>query len=244
MLKFLVAGTGRCGTVFMSKWLTSVGVPCGHEAIFNLANQELILSRLSGETMPTRSQCSMREDRDLLPNYKRQELLADATYMAVPYLDWPEVKKLSLIHVVRHPLKVVSSFVLDLNYFKQQHNNKFNVDGWEQWIYKQCPELLDVKNPIERGCLYYILWNRKIEQARRNQPYIFHRIESEFSPMMYAFLGVKRPPKEQEYQNYRSNSFRLQGGHRLEMGDIPDGEIKRDLREIMDDYNYTFAKYL
>lgn len=243
-MKFLVAGTGRCGTVFMSKWLTSVGIPCGHEAVFNLANKELILSRLSGETSPTRSSCSMREDRHLLPNYKKQELVADATYMAVPYLNWPEVKKLSLIHVVRHPLKVISSFVFDMNYFKQQERNKFNVEGWEQWIYQQCPELLEVKNPIERAALYYILWNRRIEQCRRDRQYIFHRIESEFSPMMYVFLGVKKPPKEQEYRNQRANSFRRKQGNFLGMGDIPEGEVKRDLCEIMDDYNYTFDKHL
>jgi hypothetical protein len=31
-MRYLVVGTGRCGTVYMAKLLSSVGVPCGHEA--------------------------------------------------------------------------------------------------------------------------------------------------------------------------------------------------------------------
>ena len=33
-LKIISTGTGRCGTAYMSKLLTSVGIPCGHESLF------------------------------------------------------------------------------------------------------------------------------------------------------------------------------------------------------------------
>jgi LPS sulfotransferase NodH len=33
-LKFLVTGSGRSGTNYMSRFLTSVGIMCGHESIF------------------------------------------------------------------------------------------------------------------------------------------------------------------------------------------------------------------
>lgn len=36
MLKYVVTGAGRSGTGYMSKLLTSVGIPCGHEQVFGL----------------------------------------------------------------------------------------------------------------------------------------------------------------------------------------------------------------
>lgn len=33
--RFVVTGSGRCGTTWMSRALTRVGVPCGHEEVFN-----------------------------------------------------------------------------------------------------------------------------------------------------------------------------------------------------------------
>ena len=34
-LKYLVTGTGRSGTVYMARLLTSLGIPCSHEMIFD-----------------------------------------------------------------------------------------------------------------------------------------------------------------------------------------------------------------
>lgn len=33
--RFVVTGSGRCGTTWMSRALTRAGVPCGHEAVFH-----------------------------------------------------------------------------------------------------------------------------------------------------------------------------------------------------------------
>lgn len=33
--RFVVTGSGRCGTKYMSRLLTSAGAPCGHEQVFN-----------------------------------------------------------------------------------------------------------------------------------------------------------------------------------------------------------------
>jgi hypothetical protein len=39
--RFVVTGSGRCGTKWMSKALTSAGVPCGHESVFGF-NPEVV----------------------------------------------------------------------------------------------------------------------------------------------------------------------------------------------------------
>src|SRR6516165_7960197 len=34
-LQYLVVGTGRSGTVYLARLLTSIKIPCGHERVFN-----------------------------------------------------------------------------------------------------------------------------------------------------------------------------------------------------------------
>ena len=48
-LKYLVTGTGRCGTVYMARILTSIGIPCGHETIFDYRGTRGARKRLFGE---------------------------------------------------------------------------------------------------------------------------------------------------------------------------------------------------
>jgi hypothetical protein len=244
MLKFIVTGTGRCGTVFMAKWLTSVGLPCGHESIFNYESQEMILARLSGQEPPVMSDVGERTDDGLfVPDLEK--LVADSSYMVVPYLDLPEVKSLPIVHLVRHPLRVISSFVLDLHYFQELEDNVFNTHNWEQWIYEHCPDVKTVTNPIERAVVYYIRWNRAIEQCRKDRPYTFHRIESSFSPNLYHFLKIDPPVKKANvYNNDKANTMYKKGKARIVMADIPEGDIKDELREIMADYCYDLTRML
>ena len=56
--RFVVTGTGRSGTVYMSRLLTSVGIACSHEAVFHPEGK---------------------------PEWGRHR--GDASWLAVPYLD-------------------------------------------------------------------------------------------------------------------------------------------------------------
>lgn len=84
-MKYLVVGTGRCGTGYMSKILSSSGILCGHESIF----------------------------KPFYIDYKKMKKYeAESSWLAVPYLDKFNFK---LIHIVRNPLKVFRSWLFDLN---------------------------------------------------------------------------------------------------------------------------------
>ena len=48
-LKYIIASTGRSGTVYMARLLTSVGVPCGHESIFTWQGIEKAKKILDGQ---------------------------------------------------------------------------------------------------------------------------------------------------------------------------------------------------
>ena len=45
-LKFIVTGTGRCGTLYLSKLLSFCNTFCGHETIFDYSSWNTILQRL------------------------------------------------------------------------------------------------------------------------------------------------------------------------------------------------------
>lgn len=47
--KFVVVGTGRCGTGYVSKCFTACGIPCGHERLFTPNGCETIDDALVGD---------------------------------------------------------------------------------------------------------------------------------------------------------------------------------------------------
>jgi|GEM_PF-1775667 tetratricopeptide (TPR) repeat protein len=95
-LKFLITGTGRCGTGYMAKLLASAGIPCGHEEIFSfLVNTDKLIST---------------------------QLTGESSWLAVPFLSSPWLRDITLIHAVRNPLLTVQSlidirFFIDKNFF-------------------------------------------------------------------------------------------------------------------------------
>ena len=95
MISYIVIGTGRSGTGFMSKLLTNNGIKCGHVSIFGVP-------------------CDLNIYKKKMYN---TDLNADSSWLSVPFID--EITKLNdcikFIHVVRDPIKVIKSFIeLDL----------------------------------------------------------------------------------------------------------------------------------
>ena len=81
--RFAIIGTGRCGTGFSSKYLTSAGVPFSHERYYTVKGPILRNGRRSFRAR------------------------GDASWLAVPFLPDPDV---IAIHQVRNPLAVILSF--------------------------------------------------------------------------------------------------------------------------------------
>ena len=85
--KVVVTGTGRSATGFAAAWLTSAGMPCGHETFFNFAGWENAVNLMR----------------------RQPELMAESSWMAAPFLNEPQLAEALLIHQVRHPRKVAES---------------------------------------------------------------------------------------------------------------------------------------
>ncbi len=201
-LKYAVVGTGCCGTVAMARQLTRAGLPCTHEAIFGHDGYQMGLSRLSGEAPIQNSETSLREGNWLS---ETDTIVAESSYLAVPFLGHPALKSVTVIHLVRQPLSVISSFVLDLDYFCPKMSTR-EVSVWNRFIYEHLPDLRDHRSAITRAAKFYVDWNRMVEaitdDPSRNS--FFHRIEDDPTAVL-DFLGVK-DPQSNYIINRRSNS--------------------------------------
>lgn len=234
-LKFIVTATGRSGTVYMARILTSLGIQCGHESCFNQDKEREVIGRARGFMKPTISKVA--DNQGWL---ELERIQADSSYMAVPYLQHEAIKNIPVIHVVREPLAVVSSFVKDLHYFQLLEDNEFNKEGkWEEWMWSQVTELNMYQNPIERACCFWTIWNTRIEEACQNRPYYFKRVEDEFKDDFFEFLGIEK--QEITFRNKKTNTMRKREKD-FTIDEIPDGKVKDEFLALRKRYGYPLPQ--
>lgn len=238
-LRFVVVGTGRCGTGYLAKVLTKLGIPCGHEAIFNEEGKERAEDILAGNRSPENSVISMIvPTQGMKPAEKwvdEDKIVADASYMAAPFLN-NILKDTPVIHLVRHPLKVLSSFVKEIEYFKEEGP----TNKWEDFLYPYV-DFSKAKTQIERACCFCVQWNGNIEKARENYKYIFHRVEDGISDSLLDFLNIEKPMEISV--DSKTNSFQKREKD-FELSDIPDGEPKKEFIDLIKRYKYQFKLYV
>lgn len=244
-LKFLVTGTGRCGTVYLAKFLTSIGVPCCHEGVFNYDSEDVV-KRIENSKIRNLSKCSM--DMAMLQHNQEPNLwvdpkktVADSSYLAVPYLNYPLMKNIPIIHVVRNPIDVISSFVLDLGYFSEitPHNDRNNNYGevYEKIIWNTIPEIAFAQTQLERACWYYHEWNRIIEDAGKSRKYLRINIEDFDKTALCDFVGGKKDLIQSSFDDKKANTNKNRN-FKVSINDIPSGFFKQLIIKKAKDYGY------
>lgn len=226
-LKYIVTGTGRCGTLFMANLLTSMGYPCAHEAIFTPKGIEKA-KKIIKKIEPAISSRISREEN--LSDYEL-EIVAESSYMAAPFLKEFDAK---VIHVVRNPMDVVASMT---GPFFRLFENQRPVQAkelperiiYEKFIYGHLEELEQKMSQIERCCLFYIRWNQMIEKS--GKCVLRHRIEDDVHKIK-ELLGFKG---EKCYENKKCNS---KISSIWSVSDISNTSIKKELLNIMEKYGY------
>lgn len=235
-LKLLITGTGRCGTVYMARWLTQLGIPCGHESIFDWRGLDLAKKRINGEEKPVLSFCSTSRktldgEWDDIPRWLDdvESIQAESSYMAAPFLD--QLKGLKILHITRHPVKVINSFCNYIDYFKSHVAD----NQYESFIYKYLPELtMELPTSYDRCALFYILWNRMIE------PYADLRWPIEGDPRIVTdWLGIEGQP----FENKKINTFK-KDALPFHIHQLQDRWIREELIKIIYDYGYFESKNL
>lgn len=229
-LKYIVTGTGRCGTLFMANLLTSMGYPCSHEAFFTTEGLEWANAVARGEQPVANSEISVGDN---LSDYET-EIVAESSYMAAPFLK--EVKG-EVVHVVRNPFGVVGSLIGDgFKQFSACEPTDFEEDPahlkYEEFMYRHLPELREEMTQLDRGCLYYIRWNEMIEKS--GKVCLFHRVEDgpDKVKKFFNFNG-------ECYDNTSCNSAtHLCASRKWHLADVQKTEIREDMVKMMMRYGY------
>jgi hypothetical protein len=159
-MRFLVTGCSRSGTRYAARLWSELGVPCGHERIFNIF--------------------SLRPG-DLGPALDDPRYVGDASFLAVPFLDGLPADTV-VLHQVRHPVEVIRSHMgirffreppRESPYLAENHSDFLGV------IEHRCPEVFRERDERSRCALYWIHWNRLAERAGRipGLDYVRYRLE-------------------------------------------------------------------
>lgn len=180
-LNYVVVGTGRCGTVYFAKLLTTIGIPCGHERVFGPDGLKKALRTL--EKGGGQDSAVARDSGHTSGNL----IIADASYMAVPYLDHGCLRDALVIHAVRNPVDVILSFNNKLQYFSQPNYNQ-----WEAFITSHISEIKRQGTPLERNACYVVRWNEWIERQCEGRPYVRVRLEKDTDKLL-DFLAIPGP---------------------------------------------------
>jgi len=247
-LKCVVVGTGRCGTVYTARFLTSVGMPCGHESVFDYRGLDFAIARLDGHLPIETSDCSLHSHvdgaHDPIPVWiNNKDIVAESSYLAAPFLSHSCLKDTKIIHQVRNPVNIINSFVNYLCYFEHRHPALWEpAKTYETFIYSHVPELYWDMSQIERCVLYYVRWNQLIEKQLEGRNYLRHKVEDP-NDELFEYLDI---PKQSDFFNDKeSNTFRRQGVVRFHLGQLPTGGLKDEFLEMSNRYGYkTGLKYL
>lgn len=229
-LDYVVTGTGRCGTVFFSRLLTSLEIPCSHEGIFTNTGLEKALNRLKHPNAITNSFCSHSKEY-----LKTKQVVAESSYMAAPYLDIEELSNTKIIHIVRHPIMVIYSFVNDFGYFSKKSTHS-EANQYLNFIYSWIPELRNNSyTALDRAALYYVRWNKLIA-GKGNKQYLFHKIEDDITPVL-AF--IEKEATEHMYSDTKANSRRRKPLNHRSLDDLTDEDVKKEVLAICEEYGYS-----
>ena len=243
-LKYLVTGTGRSGTVFMARLLTSLNIPCGHESVFDRADDiNAYRARGQGNLLP---QCSFAATHDVLTGKPHDEwldesdLLAESSYLAAPFIDYPGLldDDVKVIHVVRNPINVVSSFVYDVEFFM----NGPKAAGYDTFVSKYLPALKSMSpcdtpmKAINKTVFFWTKWNKMVQQKSIGREYFRFNVEDKCTPELLDFLDVDDPPAD-IFDNDKINSWKVDR-RKITLDSISDPHILAEFQELAEEYGY------
>lgn len=205
-LHYLFTGTGRCGTGYMAQVLNGLGLPCGHEAIFNMGQTDVVRDRL-----------------------RTSKAVAESSWLAVPYLDWPELRGVTVVQVMRHPKKVMDS-LLRMGFFADRFMSYHN------WARAHVlPELDNWNRPEDKAALWWLGVNGMVAERAD----LMHRIEEPVTRILGA-LGIDYYGKEL-FGDTRYNHRAGRGPSDVRLVDISE-PLRYQIREVGKLYGYEWEE--
>lgn len=216
----------------MANLMTSMGLPCTHEAVFTPKGLPYALEVLEGSRPAENSLIS--EGKRCIPE-EGQEFVAESSYMSAPFLSRLDCK---VIHVVRNPLSVVASFIGDgFRHFTRNEPTHLEDDPrhleYEEFIYEHVPQIRHERTQLDRACLFYVSWNRMIEES--GKVCFFQRIEDDLDDLK-EFVGFKG---NYHYDNKKCNSVKER--REWKISEISNHKVRDSLIEMASRYGYDLG---
>lgn len=146
-LDIVVTGTGRSGTGFASKWLTSIGIPTGHEVFYGPWEMPMTLRMLRTRLLFLRGESS---------------------WLAAPMLDSEPIKDALLVHQVRHPKKMLESCLRKPN---------SGAPRYAAYMEHHLPRMTAYEDELSRMACQYVYWNQMVEDSCEGREHYFWRVE-------------------------------------------------------------------
>lgn len=143
-LKYLILGTGRCGTGLLQQMFNNANIKCGHEDIFKSSDENLTKRLFQDNT----------------------EYLAESSWASAPFVDkiWFS-SEIKIVHLVRNPVKVIQSF-WDLNFFSIERAEK----PLNRLVYSNINIMPNSIDRLGSAIDHYYLWNNLIESKLSRIP--------------------------------------------------------------------------
>lgn len=145
--RFVIVGTGRSGTRYASELFSRMGIPCGHQSVFNEKRVDWTAYR--------------DESSAFWGAY-----IGDSSAFASPIINQLDDKTL-IIHQVRNPWRVAMSL------FTAKHLPRTEGDG----LYGRHVSGVEAYFSYERAAYIWWQWNLMIERALEERPSMFLHVE-------------------------------------------------------------------
>jgi len=215
----------------MANLLSKLGLPCGHERIFNIWRI-----------------CHIENFEDpMIAFHNPDTKQGDASFLSIPYLDQLPAGTV-VLHQIRNPLKVIQSH-MGIRFFADPYVPSMNLAEEHpqilSFIGAHCAKIIAGETEIQRCMRYWYLWNRLAERARDKPGLIYmrYRIEELDIPLLENIL--KRISPDFRANNYddalQSISKKTNTRARDEywtLDNLPPGDDKNQVLEAARSYGY------
>lgn len=229
--RFVVAGCSRSGTTYMAKLLSELGLPCGHERIFNIWR----VYGIGDLTDP------------MTAFFETESKQGDASFLSIPYLDQlPEGTV--VLHQVRNPLEVIRSH-MGIRFFADPYVPSMYLANEHPQIMDffrtHAPQIVHANTEIERCMRYWYYWNRMAERTEDSSgfTYMRYRIEDVDLALMKRIVAtITNDSKESELSNaldmIAKNTNTRPRDTSWTWHNLPSGEDKDRVAELARSYGY------
>lgn len=168
------------------------------------------------------------EQMRLMNEHPEWKWIAESSWCGSVYLDRPELDGVTVVHLVRHPKKVLDSILREWTSLHPYYNPHYH------WLTRHLPELAEYETPVGKAACKVLRLNEMVE-ARAN---LRHRIEDDPRELLDK-LSIDWQGREL-FNNPKHNAHPGRVESDVQLGDLP-AEFRGPIEEMSVRYGYEWT---